>query len=148
MKKYTVVYLIDWQTRGVLLCKKIKTDFHGQYNGVGGEHVSGESDYQCAIRETREETGVDITSRLYRLGVLTLPKDCKHHDSDGAYLAFFCASVSRDEVHQPDNEHEELRWFTLDQVLNSTCQSAEFAGNGDLQYFVNLAKMHHENTGW
>lgn len=148
MNKYTIVYLLDWNARKVLLCKKIKTDFRGQYNGVGGEHLSGESDYQCAIRETKEETGVDIAGRLYRLGVLTLPRDCKHHDSEGAYLAFFCANVLQKEVHQPAGEREELKWFDLDYVLDTTCRSEEFAGNGDLQFFVNLAKMHYEATGW
>ena len=48
-------------------------DFHeGKWNGLGGKFEPGESPEACAIREVREESGLEVAApRLH--GMLTFP---------------------------------------------------------------------------
>ena len=42
--------------------------------GVGGKFLDGESPEQCALRETKEETGLELTEYQYR-GIVTFVSD-------------------------------------------------------------------------
>lgn len=56
---FTICFLI--QESNVLLIKRIKKPWINHWNGVGGKLREGESPLSCIIRETREETGIDLT---------------------------------------------------------------------------------------
>lgn len=47
---------------------------HDKWIGVGGKFLDGESPEQCAIRETKEETGLELTEYQYR-GIVTFVSD-------------------------------------------------------------------------
>lgn len=96
----------------VLLMKRASNRrvFPNQYNGVGGHIERGEDPMQGAIREIKEETGLDV--HAVRL--------CAVHNIDagaesGIMLFVFTAwSERRDFV---DNENEgTLHWVPLDQL--------------------------------
>lgn len=142
MMNYTVCFLICRETGCVLLLKKDRTDFVGRYNGVGGKIEANEMPYSGAVREIREETGVDTAGRLYWLGTLMLPDDCGKHDPEGCTLHFYTADVGEDEVSQQVGESEQLAWFPVRVVISSAPTCENFAGRGDVQYFVNLAWNH------
>ena len=59
----------------VLLLKKSKELFGGgKWNALGGKIKEGETEENCAIRETFEETGLEV-SNLEKMGTLNFFKD-------------------------------------------------------------------------
>lgn len=71
----TLVYLEDGDRYLMLHRVKKKNDEnHDRWIGVGGHLVYGESPEECILRETREETGLALTSFRLR-GVLTFVSD-------------------------------------------------------------------------
>ncbi len=139
MMSYTVCLLICRETGRVLLVKKDRTDFAGRYNGVGGKLERRENPVLGAIREIREETGADVLGRVVKLGKLTIPYDCGKHDPQGCTLHFFTADVREDEVSQQEGETESLTWWPIKSAVAIPACSDTFAGDGDLQYFINIA---------
>jgi 8-oxo-dGTP diphosphatase len=72
----TLIYVKDIENKKTLMLHRVKknSDIHkGKWNGVGGKFEGCESPEECAIRETKEETGLDI-SKLKLRGILTFPK--------------------------------------------------------------------------
>ncbi len=66
MKLATLVYLKrDGKTLMIHRVKK-QADIHqGKWNGLGGKLEPGESPEACAVREVREESGLEIRSLRY-----------------------------------------------------------------------------------
>lgn len=66
MKLATLVYLKrDGKTLMIHRIKK-QADIHqGKWNGLGGKLEPGESPEACAVREVREESGLEIRSLRY-----------------------------------------------------------------------------------
>ena len=61
MKQTTLVYLIQDQSWLFLFRNKKENDVnHGKWIGVGGKKETYETIEECAIRETKEETGYEI----------------------------------------------------------------------------------------
>ncbi len=54
--------------------KKANDPSHDKWIGVGGKFEDGESPEECALRETREETGLTLTSYRYR-GLVSFVSD-------------------------------------------------------------------------
>lgn len=136
---YTVCILICRETEKVLLIKKDRTDFAGRYNGIGGKLEYRENPALGAIREIKEETGADVTGRLHKLGKLQISYDCACHDPQGCTLHYFTADIAEEEVSQQPGETEKLTWFPIASVISIPARSKTLAGDGDLQYFTNMA---------
>jgi 8-oxo-dGTP diphosphatase len=52
---------------------KKRNDYHGgKWNGLGGKFENGESPEECAIREIKEESGLDVRSP-HMHGFITFP---------------------------------------------------------------------------
>jgi 8-oxo-dGTP pyrophosphatase MutT (NUDIX family) len=60
-KKSVLVYLVD-DGKVCLGMKKVRYS-QGKWNGFGGKIEAGESEVDAAIREVKEESGVDIESK-------------------------------------------------------------------------------------
>lgn len=72
----TLVYVKDRKNKKTLMLHRVKknSDIHeGKWNGVGGKFEGCESPEECAIRETKEETGLDVSKPKFK-GILTFPK--------------------------------------------------------------------------
>jgi 8-oxo-dGTP diphosphatase len=79
MKLATLVYLRrNGQTLMMHRVKKANDIHEGKWNGLGGKLEPGESPEQCAIREVREESGLEIAAP--RLRGLLLFADFKEDD--------------------------------------------------------------------
>lgn len=134
--KYTVCFLFTDNGERVLLQKKNRTQYSGQFNGVGGKIEPGETPLEGARREIRGKTGADVQDLIW-LGTLSLPKDrclLVGGDSMGYELSFFAGTVEDTKaVSQPPGETEPLLWLLTRHVIGGLVDTA---GGGNVEYFV------------
>ena len=75
MKLATLCYIQDKKTNSTLMIHRVKKEndyHHGKWNGLGGKFESGESPEECAIREVKEESGLNAKS-IKMKGFITFP---------------------------------------------------------------------------
>jgi len=84
---------------------------HDKWIGVGGKCEENESPEECAIRETREETGLTLIEPQYR-GVVTFVSD----QYEGEYMHLFTASRFVGTLR--DCDEGELVWIPKEEVLS------------------------------
>jgi 8-oxo-dGTP diphosphatase len=73
MKLATLCYIKKENKTLMLYRNKKENDYHeGKWNGLGGKFEQGETPEECAIRELKEETGLDITNPQLK-GMITFP---------------------------------------------------------------------------
>ena len=90
--------ILDNQSR-LLLCRRKKD---GKWNLPGGHVDSKESPWETAVREVREEIGLDV--RVERLrGVYSVPSQ------DDLVLTFVCAPTSG--TVRASDEIDQIDWF-------------------------------------
>lgn len=126
MQYYTVIYLFDKSLKQVCLIHKNKSIYAGKLNGVGGKRALDETLLECAIRKTKEETGVDITDDLQHLHSTIFA------DSTELWTELWvgCAAVNKTDVKQMTDE--ELEWFNLDEIFSRRIDDNGLAGEGDV----------------
>lgn len=109
------VGIVIWREDKVLLVKRAQDPRKGEWGLPGGVQNLGETIMQAAVREAREETGLDIAP----LGVITaldaIVKD-KKGDIEYHYTIIEVASESRDGKAIAGDDATELCWATLDEV--------------------------------
>ncbi|MEM4134252.1 MAG: NUDIX hydrolase [Candidatus Micrarchaeia archaeon] len=114
MKEYrpTAVDVVVIHNNEILLIKRKKPPFIGKWCLPGGFVEINEDIEHAAIRETKEETGVDI-ELLGIIGVYSSPKRDKRHTISIAFLAF----PKDNTINLIKNEEvKEVKWFDLDKV--------------------------------
>ncbi len=88
MLNTTLCYLERGNQYLMLHRVKKKNDLnHDKWIGVGGKFLDGETPEECALRETREETGLTLTAWRYR-GIVTFLSDTW----EGEYMHLFTAT--------------------------------------------------------
>lgn len=102
----------------MLFLNRQKAPWMGRWNGVGGKLDQGESAHDCIVRETKEETGLELPQYKPH-GVLRWVRDGQ--DLGGVYL--FTAEVSEEVMASYKTPisycHEGiLDWKTLDWLLH------------------------------
>ncbi len=111
MKLATLVYLKrDGKTLMLHRVKK-ENDYHrGKYNGLGGKLDACESPDECAIRETREESGFELVDPILK-GVITFPN---FDGVDDWYVFLFVGtSFSGEMIDSPEGN---LEWIDDDKL--------------------------------
>lgn len=98
MKDLVVGLIFDNKNR-VLLINKLRPEFQkGKLNGVGGKVEDGESHLNAIIRETKEETNLDIKDWvLYSQANL---KDFK--------ISFFYTTLDSEEIEKYESLTDEI----------------------------------------
>ena len=75
MKLATLCYIQDKKTNSTLMLHRVKKEndyHHGKWNGLGGKFEPGESPEECAVREIKEESGLNVKS-IKMKGFITFP---------------------------------------------------------------------------
>ena len=90
--------------------KKKNDANHDKWIGVGGKFEYGESPFDCARREIREECGVDVRDLRYR-GIVTFVSD----DYGTEYMHLFTASEYEGEINFNCDEGN-LEWVEKSKV--------------------------------
>ena len=112
MRNTTLCYI----ERGdeMLLLHRVKKDRDenaGKWIGVGGHFLEGESPDDCVLRETKEETGLTLTSYALR-GIVTFVSD----EWGTEYMFLYTADAFEGEVIPCDEG--DLAWVKKDRVLS------------------------------
>ena len=101
----TLIYLENESGEYLMLHRvKKKNDInHDKWIGVGGGFEHGESPEECALRETREATGLTLTAYRFR-GIVTF--DCEGQET--LYMHLFTATGWTGEL--TDCDEGDLEW--------------------------------------
>jgi 8-oxo-dGTP diphosphatase len=101
--------LRDAQGR-ILLLRRLKEPNKGLCSPIGGklDMVSGESPAQCAVREIKEEAGIDVP--IDRLHLMALISE-RAFEGKGHWLLFFYRVLGPVEVPPQDIREGRLEWF-------------------------------------
>jgi len=113
MYKYTICFIRKGNK--ILLLNRNKKPNMGMWNGVGGKIEDNETPYEGIIRETLEETGIDLQSVTYKGNVGFKDKD-EPLASEGMYvfLADLPEGVQMDTPLSTDEgilEWKEIGWI-------------------------------------
>ena len=113
MKLGTLVYLKRNGKTLMLHRVKKEQDFHeGKWNGLGGKLDPGETPEECAIREVKEESGLDLKALKLR-GIITFPL---FDQVDDWYVYLFTGTeFSGDLIDSPEGD---LQWIDNDKLLD------------------------------
>ena len=108
----TVQIYLEKDNKYLMLYRnKKKNDMNqGKWLGVGGHIEEGETPLQAIIRETKEETGLDLKSAEYRAIINFVNDD---------YVEIIYQYTSSDFTGEViDCDEGELRWFDKSEVLS------------------------------
>jgi len=94
----------------ILLIKRDKEPFRGKWALPGGHVEYGEKVEDAAIREAKEETGVDI-NLVSLLGVYSDPK--RDPRSHSVAIAFICRPKTQDSRPLGGDDASEAKWWPL-----------------------------------
>jgi 8-oxo-dGTP diphosphatase len=107
--------VVIWREDKVLLVKRRHDPRKGEWGLPGGMQVLGETIMEAAVREAREETGLDITP----LGIITA-LDALVPDKKGGfefhYTIIEVVAESRDGKPVAQDDAEDVRWADLNEI--------------------------------
>jgi 8-oxo-dGTP diphosphatase len=106
MKLATLLYVQNNNKTLMLYRNKKENDYHeGKWNGLGGKFELGESPEDCAIRELKEESGLDA-KKLILKGHITFPM---FDGKDDWYVFVFTIPKFEGELIESNEGH--LEWI-------------------------------------
>lgn len=113
MRQDTLVFLLKPETEEILLAMKKRGFGEGKFNGVGGKVAASETIPSAAVREAKEEIGVDIDpADLMKVAELRFSFEEKPDWSIHCHT-FFCTKWVGEPV---ESEEMAPRWFPIDMI--------------------------------
>lgn len=101
----------------LLLLKRTKAPNLGKWSPIGGKlnFSIGESPFECAIRETLEETGMDIEENDLKLFAYISEKN---YEGSGHWLMFLFDCLTSLNDLPPNGPEGTFAWFDREEVDN------------------------------
>jgi ADP-ribose pyrophosphatase YjhB (NUDIX family) len=132
------VYVTN-EARQVLMIRRTDNNL---YSIPGGQMEPGETVRECAIRETREETGIDVNI-VDLVGIYSNPAHVIEYDDGEVRQEFSICfrGVAAGGATRPSNESKEVLWANPEDLAEldihpSTRLRLQHALNGVSQYFT------------
>lgn len=109
MQHYSLGFIFNANRSKVLLVHKLNPEWQrGKLNGIGGKCEPGEDALSCMVRETFEESALEISAKQWtRLGVMT--------GLNWSTEVFAC-TYDGDESDARKNDKEEVEWFWINEL--------------------------------
>jgi len=114
MKNYTLIFLVKKDENKITeICLAMKKRGLGvdKWNGAGGKPNEGESFEECAIRETKEEIGVDIIS-MHQISEMYFKTE-DSSDWTERVKAYICEKWEGD---VSESEEMKPKWFKVSDI--------------------------------
>ena len=114
MKNYTLIFLVKKDENKITeICLAMKKRGLGvdKWNGAGGKPNEGETFDECAIRETKEEIGVDIIS-MHQISEMYF-KTNNSSDWNEHVNAYICEKW---EGEVSESEEMKPKWFKVSDI--------------------------------
>ena len=146
-KLSTICYIDNGSQFLLLLRNKKKNDYHqGKYISVGGKFEPGESPEECAIREIKEETGLNAKELILK-GFITFPNF--QHDGEDWY-SFVYRVVDFDGELDFDSDEGTLYWVDYDKIKQMPTWEGDYiyldwVMDADVEFFS--AKFIYDQDG-
>jgi len=113
IKLATLCYVRKGEKTLMLHRNKKENDMHeGKWNGLGGKVEAGESPEACAIREIREESGLEVVDPILR-GFITFPQFDGENDW---YVFVYRFDGAQGELI--DSPEGDLKWVSAQEMKN------------------------------
>ena len=114
MPKQTSLIYVEKDESYLMLhrIKKKNDENEGKWIGVGGKFLEGESPEECALRETKEETGLTLTDYSYR-GIVTFVYDAEKYFCE--YMHLFTAAGFEGDII--DCDEGVLKWLPKKELM-------------------------------
>ncbi len=109
MKKILTLCIIHQHPK-ILLGLKKRGHGEGKWNGFGGKVEKGETIEQGAVREMKEESGIDI-KKMNKLGVIGF----KYQDGSGD-MEVHIFNVNEFEGSPTESEEMKPQWFDIGEI--------------------------------
>jgi len=114
-RPFVAVGIVIWRSDKVLLIRRSKPPRAGEWGLPGGMQDLGETIVEAALREAREETGLEVTP----LGIITaldgITRDAKGNVEFHYTIIDIAGESLEGEAYARTDAHE-VRWATLDEV--------------------------------
>lgn len=110
---YPGVSVLPAKDGAVLIAKRAKDPKKGTWDSIGGFLKEGESPPAAALRETKEETGLNIKLTNF-LGIYTDKYEYEGENYETLNL-YYLAEITGGEI-LPEDDVSELVWFPIDKL--------------------------------
>lgn len=103
-----------------LLVQEKKAQAYGKWNLPGGRLDPGETLEQAAIREAKEETGLEVKIKN--------PVFVLDNNDDSPLLNSFSAEITGGKLELPEDEILDAKWYTYDEIkaLSSELRNRDY----------------------
>ena len=133
MKKLNVILVYNKEEEKILMCKREKEPYKGQFNLVGGKVEQGEKELDAAYRELQEETG--ITKQDINLKHLM---NFQYEMSD-MELELYVGKLNKEK--EVIEEINKLYWFDKNEDFFNV---EKFAGEGNIGHMVKQVEIYKD----
>ena len=106
----TLVAVVD--NGKILLIKRAKEPYKGQWAMIGGKIEFGEHPQETAVREVKEETGLDATFE----GMKGILSEVLHNGEKVEHFLLYLSQVKPLHTNIVESDEGELAWFPLDKL--------------------------------
>lgn len=111
-RPHSCVGVMIWKDNKIILGKRKGSHGDGEFSMPGGHIEFGESFKDCAIRETKEEAGINIKNIKF-LGVANI---FQYEERQDVLINFTSDWESGVEITNPNERIGEWAWYSLDEL--------------------------------